>query len=82
MTPGADDEDAGGLPDDADLGEPVAILRGASVALDEQFEQRVRDRIERRLLGGDIIELFWTAPSAILLGLLSRPIDILGERHE
>ena len=81
MTGPSDGDERDELPDDADLGAPVSVLSGASFPLDDHFETQVRDRIERRLLGGDIIELWWTAPLTVLLEFLSWPMDLFRERN-
>ncbi len=61
--------------DDADLGEPIDELRAASLPLGDEFTARVHTRIERRLLAGSFLELFWMAPLTMLLEFLRWPLE-------
>lgn len=79
MTPPGDDN--GTSADDPDLGPPVTELRQASVALGDRFVTRVRNRIERRVLTGEALELLWTAPATMLLEFLRWPFEGLS-RHK
>ena len=76
MTPPGDDNGTNGtIADDPDLGPPVTELRQASVTLGDRFVTRVRNRIERRVLTGEALELLWTAPSTMLLEFLRWPFE-------
>jgi hypothetical protein len=68
--------------DDTDLGAPVTELSNVSWPLDDRFATRVRGRIERRLVAGEFLELFWTAPLAMLLEFLRWPIELLAGRRK
>lgn len=65
-----------GPDEDPSLGEPVTELRDVSVALGDQFATRVRGRIERRVLTGEVIELIWTAPLTMVLEFLRWPLEL------
>jgi hypothetical protein len=79
QTPGPGDESP---LDDGDLGEPVAELRDLSLSVDDRFGRRVRGRIERSVLAGELIGLAWTAPMMMLLELLRVPFELLmGKRR-
>ena len=65
-----------------DDGEPVAELEGISVPVDRQFGERVRGRIERRLLAGDLIELAWMAPFIVLIEWITTPFRMLSDRKD
>jgi len=69
----------GGPPGDeeAGLGEPVVALRHLSLDVDQGFGRRIRGRIERRHLAGDLIGLAWTAPVVMLFELLRAPFEWL-----
>ena len=74
--------DGNGLPPgDPDLGAPVAELRDLSLPLGSAFPDKVRGRIERRLLAGELIGLVWAAPLAVLLELLQAPMQFLMGRR-
>lgn len=74
MTDHAGPDEAGGA-EPADMGTPVEQLRDLSLDVGGEFAPRVRRSIERRLLGGDLIELAWTAPFTALLELLRAPFE-------
>jgi hypothetical protein len=81
MTAGDDDQTAAG--GDPDLGSPIEELRDVAHQLPDRFAERVARRIERRMLGGDLIELFWSGPIAMLVGFLRWPLDLLdGHRRK
>jgi hypothetical protein len=61
--------------DDDELGSPIAELSTVDWPVDTGFDDRVRRRIERRLLGGSVLEVLWTAPLAVLLEFLRWPFD-------
>lgn len=68
--------------DDTDLGEPVSELRDLSLAVDDRFGRRVRGRLERRVLAGELLGLAWTAPLMMLLEFLRIPFELLqGKRR-
>ncbi|MDH4065238.1 MAG: hypothetical protein OEW19_12625 [Acidobacteriota bacterium] len=68
-TTGLDGEDPG------DLGAPVEALRDLALDVGGEFGPRVRRRIERRVLGSDLVELAWTAPLTVVLELLRAPFE-------
>jgi hypothetical protein len=75
-------QDPGGDPvDDAELGTPIAELRDLSWTVDAHFGDKVRRRIERRLLGGQILDLAWTAPLTMLLEFLRASFELLSGRR-
>jgi len=79
-----EDASASGAPhdDDGEAGEPIAELRDLSVAVEERFGQRVRGKIERRVLTGEFLGLAWAAPWMMLLEFLRAPFELLGERRQ
>jgi hypothetical protein len=68
-------------PDEAELGPPVEELRDLSWALDAGFTDRVRGRIERRVLAGEFLDFAWTAPLMLLLELLRAPFEMFAGRR-
>ena len=80
MTPEAPANAADPL-DDAELGPPIAELRDLSLPLGTTFPDRVRGRIERRLITGELLELAWTAPLMVLIELLQAPLQLLRGRR-
>ena len=62
---------------DDELGQPVDELRDLALPLGASFPDRVRGRIERRLLTAELLDLAWTAPLAVLLELLRAPFEAL-----
>jgi hypothetical protein len=68
--------------DEDDMGEPVAELRDLSLAVDDRFGRRLRGKIERRVLTGELLGLAWTAPMLMLLEFLRAPFELLkGKRR-
>ena len=67
--------------DPDDLGEPVIELRDLSLAVDERFVRRLRSRLERRLLAGELLGLAWTAPVMMLIELLRAPFELFSGRR-
>jgi hypothetical protein len=67
--------------EETDLGSPVAELRDVSWRLEDGFSDRVRGRIERRVLTGELLDLAWTAPLMLLLELLRLPFEALVRRR-
>jgi hypothetical protein len=82
VTPESDDGDHGRPDDDADVGAPIEDLREVSWPLDGQFAVKVRGAIERRLLAGSILELFWIAPLTMLLEFLRWPLERLTDHRK
>ena len=80
MTPPGDRNGADGADEDPDLGPPVAELREVSLPLGDRFVGRVRGRIERRMLTGEMLELLCVAPLTMLLEFLRWPFEGLS-RH-
>ncbi len=80
------DEQVGRHPADGDdedgLGEPIAELRGVEWPVSDVFGGRVRNRIERRVLGNSLLELCWTAPAAALLEFLRWPLERLSDHRK
>ncbi len=68
-------------PDDPDLGAPVRELRAITLPLSPRFGERVRGRIERRLLAGQLLDVVWVAPLAMLLEFLRWPFELLAGRR-
>jgi len=68
-------------PDEAELGPPVEELRDLAWTLGAGFTDRVRGRIERRLLAGELLDFAWTAPLMLLLELLPAPFETLSGRR-
>ena len=81
MTPDTPGHGGGSPAGDDDAGEPVAELRHLSLAVDDRFGRRVRGRIERRLLTGELLDLAWRAPAMMLLELVSGLFDLLGGKR-
>lgn len=83
MTPPGGDPPGGtsGETGDEELGEPIAELRDVALPLSDRFADRVRGRIERRVLTGDFLELFWSAPLTMLLEFLRWPFDAARDRR-
>jgi hypothetical protein len=82
VTPPDSGPDDGTPVDDIDLGEPVSELRDLSLAVDDRFGRRVRGRVERRVLAGELLGLAWTAPLMTLLEFLRIPFELLqGKRR-
>lgn len=80
MTP--DDQGPGGpaAAGDADTGEPIGELQALSLSVDERFGGRVRGRIERRLLAGDVVSLLWTTPALVALEFLRISFELVEGR--
>ncbi|MGE0592333.1 MAG: hypothetical protein AB7G23_11215 [Vicinamibacterales bacterium] len=62
--------------DDAALGEPVAELAGLSLDGGDPFQRKVRGRIERRVLTGELLSLAWTVPLGVVMELLAVPFEL------
>lgn len=77
MTPVDSGPDDWNPVDDTDLGEPVTELRDLSLPVDDRFGRRVRGRIERRVLAGELLGLAWTAPLMTFLEFLRIPFELL-----
>lgn len=82
MNPPGDGTEPHDPNDDAALGPPVTELRDVSLAVGDRFVTRVRGRIERRVLTGDLLELAWNAPLTVVLEFLRWPIDGLATRGD
>jgi hypothetical protein len=67
------------MPDD-DLGAPIDELRDLSLPVGAHFQQRVRNRIERRVLAGDLMELVFRGPLSAVLHLLEAPFEWFGRK--
>jgi hypothetical protein len=67
--------------EESDLGPPVAELRDVSWTLKDGFSDRVRGRIERRVLTGEFLDLVWAAPLMLLLELLRLPFEALARKR-
>jgi hypothetical protein len=79
MTPD-DPKPTGPDEEDPALGAPVTELRDVSFGVGDQFATRVRGRIERRVLAGEVIELIWTAPLTMVLEFLRWPFELFRRR--
>ncbi len=81
MTPDDRSNDTA-IPSDDDLGAPVTELRDLSFPLDARFSDKVRGRIERRLLARELLDLAWSGPLAVVLEFLKAPFEFLkGKRR-
>ena len=69
------------LVDDADQGKPITELRDLSLHVDDRFGRRVRGRLERRVLAGELLGLAWTAPLMMLLEFVRVPFELLQGRR-
>lgn len=67
--------------DDADMGLPIDELRDLSLSVDGRFGRRVRGRIERRVLAGELLGLAWSAPVMVLFELLRAPFELFGSNR-
>lgn len=82
MTPVGSGPDDRTPVDDTDLGEPVTELRDLSLPVDPRFGRKVRGRVERRVLAGELLGLAWTAPLMTFLEFLRIPFEVLlGKRR-
>ena len=63
---------------DVELGEPIAELADLHADVRPGFVGRVRRRIDRRELTGQLLGLTWSAPAAILLEFLGMVFELLG----
>lgn len=70
-----------GAGNEDDLGQPVGELMDLALPLGVNFPDKVRRRIERRLLTAELIDLAWTAPLAVLVELLRAPFEALAARR-
>lgn len=80
MTPEAPGPDAPTL-DDADLGAPVTELQDLDLVVDDRFGDKVRNKIERRLLAGEFLALTLTVPLNLLLECLRVAFDMLSGKR-
>lgn len=69
------------MSDEIDLGAPVHELRDLSWAVDPRFADRIRGRIERRVLASELLDFAWSAPLMMLLELLRLPLEVLAGRR-
>ena len=81
MTPDVSGPGGESPADEVDMGEPIVELRDLSLAVDDRFGRRVRGRLERRLLAGELLGLAWTAPMTMLLEFLRAPFELLFGRR-
>lgn len=65
-------------PDDDNLGAPIAELRDLPIEVSRAFTHRVKGRIERRVVAGELVGLAWTAPLMMLLEFLRIPFEAFG----
>ena len=63
---------------DEDLGEPISELQDLPLPVDDRFGRQVRNRIERRLVTTEFLDLAWTAPLMMFLEFLRIPLDVFG----
>ena len=75
MTPDAPAPD--GQPDEQsdDVGEPIVELQDLSLEVSNRFVGRVRGKIERRVVAGELLNLLWTAPVLMLFEFISIPFE-------
>ena len=62
--------------EDPDLGEPVAELAALEVELRQGFLARLRRRIDRRSLSGEMLVVSWELPKMVLLEFLRLLFDL------
>jgi len=82
VTPPGEGNGADGADEDPDLGPPVAELRDVSLSLGDRFVGRVRGRIERRMLTGEVVELLCVAPVTMFLEFLRWPFEALSRDRQ
>ena len=82
MTAPADGNGADDADDDPSLGSPLTELREMSLVLGDRFAGRVRGRIERRMLTGEVLELLCIAPLTMLLEFLRWPLEALSRDRQ
>lgn len=63
---------------DAETGEPIAELADLGAEVRSGFVGRVRRRIDRRELTGQLLGFSWTAPFTILIEFLGMIFEMLG----
>jgi len=63
-----------------DVGTPLNELTALEVEVEDDFVDQVGRRIQRRILGGDLIRLAWTGPAVAVLELLRVPFEWLAGR--
>jgi hypothetical protein len=56
--------------DDGDVGEPIAEIASLDVQPAPGFRARVRNRIQRRILGTQVVDFGWSTPRLLLLEFL------------
>lgn len=62
-------------PSEGEMGEPVAELAQLGWQARPNFDRRVTNGIERRLLTGRLLDVAWSAPLMVLLELLRVPFE-------
>lgn len=68
--------------DDEDLGAPIAELQDLSLPVEARFGTRVRNGIERRVLAGDLVDVVWSGPVAVLLEFINALFSLVrGEKR-
>lgn len=82
MTPPVEGNGVDGADEDPDLGTPVAELREMSLPLGDRFVGRVRGRIERQMLTGELLELLCVAPVKMLFEFLRWPFETLSRDRQ
>jgi hypothetical protein len=61
-----------------DTGEPIEILRALEHDTSDTFIHGVRRRMERRLLAGDMIQMFWTNIGGLVMEIVGGVLGAFG----
>jgi hypothetical protein len=65
-------------PEDEEAGEPLTLLRDLEEPASDQFSDRLRHRIQRRLLIADTGRLAWAGPLLVVIEILSMLFELIG----
>lgn len=66
-------------PEPPDTGEPIAELADLAHPASRSFFDRVRGRLQRRMVGGHFASLAWHGVAAVLLEFLKLIFGLLGQ---
>ena len=67
---------------DGEAGEPVSILEELDQETSPRFLERVRHRIDRRVLSSHVMSLTWQVPMVVVLELLKFIFDFIPSNKE
>jgi hypothetical protein len=59
----------------------TTLLRGLELQPTSDLPSRVRQRIERRFLGRDLVGFYWTAITSVVMEWLSASLGRVGRRR-